>query len=216
MKWDSPKSTITVSPIDSFLQLPLQTKNPKKESKQAIMAAAPCEACNTIPRAVSEGYVEKGQWIEIAGLPTCTYQLAVFNHHHHYLQPHNLKITRNPLTFPPDVTGPETATKGIVDVYDVFGPASQTLQGADGLATALGAIVLVPDFFKGEKALDEWFTNVTPENDALKNAFFGKVMGGGLGGSVQALKDVVEEAKIKWSGVESWGTFGLCWGGKVG
>jgi hypothetical protein len=41
-------------------------------------------------------------------------------------------------------------------------------------------------------------------------------MGGGFGGSVQALKDVVEEAKTKWRGVESWGTFGLCWGGKVG
>jgi hypothetical protein len=75
-------------------------------------------------------------------------------------------------------------------------------------------LVLVPDFFKGEKALDEWFTNVTPENDALKNAFFGKVMSR-FGGNAQELKDVAEAAKLKWSGVESWGAFGLCWGGKV-
>jgi hypothetical protein len=79
IKWYSLKSTITISPIDSSSQLPLQTKNPKKkESKQATMSAAPCEACNTIPRAVSEGYVEKGNWIEIAGLPTCPYPFPSF------------------------------------------------------------------------------------------------------------------------------------------
>lgn len=30
------------------------------------------------------------------------------------------------------------------------------------------------------------------------------------------LLKVVEEAKMKFSGVEAWGAFGLCWGGKVG
>jgi hypothetical protein len=37
-------------------------------------------------------------------------------------------------------------------VYDIFGPASQTLQGADGIATALGALVLVPDLLEGKYA----------------------------------------------------------------
>lgn len=29
------------------------------------------------------------------------------------------------------------------------------------------------------------------------------------------LLKVVEEAKQKWTGVESWAALGLCWGGKV-
>lgn len=51
---------------------------------------------------------------------------------------------------PPDITGSQTSTKAIVDVSDIFGLAPQTLQGADLLAAALNALVLVPDFFKGE------------------------------------------------------------------
>ena len=51
-----------------------------------------------------------------------------------------------------DITGNTLSKKAIVDVYDVFGPASQTLQGADALAEALGILVVVPDFFKGEPA----------------------------------------------------------------
>jgi hypothetical protein len=30
-----------------------------------------CEACNTIPPVVAEGYEEKGKWEEIGGLKTC-------------------------------------------------------------------------------------------------------------------------------------------------
>jgi hypothetical protein len=48
-----------------------------------------------------------------------------------------------------DVTGNITSKKGLVDVYDIFGPAPQTLQGADALATALNSLVVVPDFFRG-------------------------------------------------------------------
>ena len=31
----------------------------------------------------------------------------------------------------------------------------------------------------------------------------------------EALVDFTAAAKEKWGGVESWGAFGLCWGGKV-
>lgn len=50
------------------------------------------------------------------------------------------------------MTGTETSTKGIVDIYDAFGAAPQTLQGADLLAAALKCFVIVPDFFKDEPA----------------------------------------------------------------
>ena len=46
-----------------------------------------------------------------------------------------------------------------MDVYDIFGAANQTLQGADLLAAALNVVVLVPDFFKGEACQGEWFSN---------------------------------------------------------
>jgi len=54
-----------------------------------------------------------------------------------------------------DVTGNLESKKAIVDVYDIFGPAPQTLQGADALATALDLIVVVPDFFRGSAMLGE-------------------------------------------------------------
>lgn len=55
----------------------------------------------------------------------------------------------------PDVTGPVEAKKAIVDAYDIFGIAPQTLQGADALAAALGVLVFVPDVLKGDVAKGE-------------------------------------------------------------
>jgi dienelactone hydrolase len=112
-----------------------------------------------------------------------------------------------------DVTGSKTAIKGIVDIYDIFGPAPQTLQGADLLAAALDALVIVPDFFKGKPAQNEWFSNPSEENDKLKANFQKGSRDFEAHGKV--LLPLVEEAKAKWSSVTSWGAFGLCWGGKV-
>jgi dienelactone hydrolase len=59
----------------------------------------------------------------------------------------------------------------------------------------------------------QWFTNPTPESEKLKTAFFGKAFD-----FPQVIKDLLDftaAAKSKWSGVSSWGAFGLCWGGKV-
>jgi hypothetical protein len=53
------------------------------------------------------------------------------------------------------VTGNTASKKALIDVYDIFGPASQTLQGADALAKALDILVVVPDFFTGSSAQNE-------------------------------------------------------------
>jgi len=50
-----------------------------------------------------------------------------------------------------DVTGPTSATKGILFIYDIFGYFPQTLQGADILATSdhdEKYQVFMPDFFE--------------------------------------------------------------------
>jgi dienelactone hydrolase len=59
----------------------------------------------------------------------------------------------------PDTTGPQTSTRALITIYDIFGIAPQTLQGADALATALNCLVIMPDFFEGGKAEGEWFSN---------------------------------------------------------
>ena len=98
-------------------------------------------------------------------------------------------------------------------MFDVFGIASQTLQGADLLATALDAVVLVPDFFNGEVVQESWVPPDTPE----KQKAFGDFMAGpaSFERNGPMLLRVVEEANGKFSSAKSWGTYGLCWGGKV-
>ncbi|TVY28089.1 putative AIM2 family protein [Lachnellula hyalina] len=111
-------------------------------------------------------------------------------------------------------TCPPSATKALVALYDIFGPAPQTLQGADALSAALGALVLVPDFFKGVKMEFSWYADdLSEEIKALKEAFSKLALD--FSGFVPALKDVVAEGKGRWEGVEAWGAYGLCWGGKV-
>lgn len=76
------------------------------------------------------------------------------------------------LTNKQDATGLQASpTKAIIDIYDVFGPAPQTLQGADLLALALDALVIVPDFFKGKPAQNVWYTSQSEENEKAKAEF---------------------------------------------
>lgn len=63
---------------------------------------------------------------------------------------------------------------------------------------------------KGHVAKEEWFT--TQELSEEKAAFF-KIIA--LDENVEKLTDFLEVAKGEYKGVESWGAFGLCWGGKV-
>jgi dienelactone hydrolase len=114
------------------------------------------------------------------------------------------------------VTGPPDARRAVVFIYDVFGPAPQTLQGADRLASALSAVVLIPDFFRGSYVQPSW----TPADTEEKKAAFAKFRAerAAVQPNVEKLLEVRRAAAGKWPGVgeHGWGVFGLCWGGKIG
>ncbi|KAJ9137283.1 Dienelactone hydrolase family protein [Pleurostoma richardsiae] len=113
------------------------------------------------------------------------------------------------------ITGPEDATSAIIDIYDVFGPAPQTLQGADRLAEHLPtALVLVPDFTEGEYCQAAWFPPDTEEKQAkLKDFMAGPA---NFERNVDKVLEVRREIGARWPGVEEHvAVGGLCWGGKV-
>ncbi|KAI9734882.1 MAG: hypothetical protein M1834_001962 [Cirrosporium novae-zelandiae] len=112
-----------------------------------------------------------------------------------------------------DITGDQSSKKAIIDIYDAFGIMSQTLQGADLLAAGLKAMVLVPDFFKGEPLPLNMVPMDTDEKKAAGAKFISEKAG--IPQNIDMLLKVTTEAKEKWSNVEAWGVFGLCWGGKV-
>ena len=59
-----------------------------------------------------------------------------------------------------DVTGPVSAKKAILVIYDIFGFFPQTIQGADVLAASQEYQVFMPDFFEGEPADIAWFATI--------------------------------------------------------
>ncbi|KAI0114601.1 hypothetical protein F4776DRAFT_638173 [Hypoxylon sp. NC0597] len=112
------------------------------------------------------------------------------------------------------VIGPQSPQRAIIDIYDVFGLAPQTLQGADRLSTALNALVIVPDFFGGVYVQPAWLPADTDE----KKAAFAKFQReqAAIPENVEKLIEVRKAAGEKWPSVgDRWGVFGLCWGGKV-
>ena len=112
-----------------------------------------------------------------------------------------------------DTTGNESSARGIIDVYDIFGLMPPTLQGADRLAESLDAVVLVPDFFKGEPLS----LGVVPSDTAEKKTIVQKFMAEKANPFevFPSLFQTATEAKEKYPNVQGWGVFGLCWGGKV-
>jgi Dienelactone hydrolase family len=113
---------------------------------------------------------------------------------------------------PPDVIGPATATRGIIHIYDVFGYFPQIQQGADRLAVALNAVVLMPDFLDGFYAKKEWFSALTAEASEEKQRLMAHIS---IGRHSESLLKCVEAAKQAYPSVISWGALGMCWGGKV-
>ncbi|KAL7904826.1 Alpha/Beta hydrolase protein [Trichoderma velutinum] len=112
------------------------------------------------------------------------------------------------------IVGPENATKGIVDIYDIFGIWDQTIQGADRLSAHTGFVVLVPDFFDGP-GLD---INAVPTDSEEKKktvqAFFSTTAN--LQTNLEKLLVLRKALTEKFPAVEgNWGLFGLCWGGKL-
>lgn len=110
-------------------------------------------------------------------------------------------------------TGDASSKRAILLVYDVFGLASQTLQGADRLASSVNALILIPDFFEGEPIGPDVFPVDSEEKKARAQKFMAEKADFAKGAST--MLDVRKEAGEKFSSVESWGAFGLCWGGKV-
>ncbi|KAI0116589.1 Alpha/Beta hydrolase protein [Hypoxylon sp. NC0597] len=113
------------------------------------------------------------------------------------------------------VTGPKEATKGIIEIFDIFGYFPQTLQGADILATSDHSQqykVFIPDWFKGEPCPIEWFPPDTPEKQKNLGAFFQKNPPPSVAAKVP---DYVKAVQEKHPEIKSWAIIGFCWGGKV-
>lgn len=95
----------------------------------------------------------------------------------------------------------------------MFGISTPTKQGADIIAAALNAVVAIPDLLKGTYAEKEWFPLNTEEK---RNAFFGYLKGYAFPKNhLDDFMRVMEEFKQLFPSVERWGSYGLCWGGKV-
>ncbi|KAK5050987.1 hypothetical protein LTR84_003546 [Exophiala bonariae] len=112
------------------------------------------------------------------------------------------------------VTGSKTATAGIVDIFDVFGFSTQTLQGADILASETNSLVVVPDLFDGQTLSHDC---IPPDTDEKKETL-SKFLGGPASVSrvVGLFPSMVEGYQEGFPAVKKWAAFGLCWGGKVG
>jgi len=112
------------------------------------------------------------------------------------------------------ITGPDTAKKAILVVYDIFGFFPQTVQGADILASTEEQYkVFIPDFLDGEVAN---IKSYPPKNDEQKktlDAFFAGVAAPLK--TVARIATVVKDFKDKNPNIESIGIVGFCWGGKV-
>lgn len=101
----------------------------------------------------------------------------------------------------------------MISIYDVFGFASQTLQGADRLAEHMGdTLVFVPDLLQGSYAKHEWIPPDTPE----KQTSFQHFVAGpaNIPKAVERVLRVRGEVAGKYPGVEEHvAVGGLCWGG---
>ncbi|KFY25534.1 hypothetical protein V491_01711 [Pseudogymnoascus sp. VKM F-3775] len=112
------------------------------------------------------------------------------------------------------VTGPETATAGILLIYDIFGFASQTLQGADILATSdkhHQYKVFIPDFLHGEYAQKVWFASDEGKKVHLPNWF--KTHGPPT--AIKQIPDTLKSLNKSYNKIDKWGCIGFCWGGKA-
>ncbi|KAF1997049.1 dienelactone hydrolase [Amniculicola lignicola CBS 123094] len=118
-------------------------------------------------------------------------------------------------SLPVYITGPHSATTAILFIYDIFGLAPQTLQAADLLSTLTNSLILMPDFFQGEPLDAELFPIDTEEKRNVFATFVREK--GDVGRAVEKALEVQREAAAgeRYKGVESWGAFGLCWGGKI-
>ena len=112
------------------------------------------------------------------------------------------------------MTGPLSARKAIVHVYDLFGLCPQTYQGADILATQGSEpyLVFVPDFIGSDRAAQlDWFlpdADQKPFQDLLA-VVTSKQMMTDIHETVEALR-----SEGRYGHVQKWAGVGFCWGSK--
>lgn len=142
-------------------------------------------------------------------MQTCTVALSftfvhlfTFNSSHSHLQP--------------DVTGPSSATSGILFVYDIFGFSPQAKQGADLLAYTDPSHeyqVYMPDLLRGDYATGDLFPADTEEKQRKLAALFEGPAN--IPKTAEILPAKLKEIAEQAPGIKKWGAVGFCWGGKV-
>ncbi|TFL03637.1 Alpha/Beta hydrolase protein [Pterulicium gracile] len=110
------------------------------------------------------------------------------------------------------VTGTEGSDKALICVFDIFGFFPQTQQGADILASTLGATVYMPDFFAPDGPVP---TSRHPPKNKEDEEFLSNFFA-----TTAAPPKAVEKVKafsqvVKSGGAKRLGLYGFCWGGKV-
>ncbi|KAF2770653.1 hypothetical protein EJ03DRAFT_342684 [Teratosphaeria nubilosa] len=103
------------------------------------------------------------------------------------------------------IAGPSTASKGLISIFDPFGFASRTMQGADILAFGhknRGVNVFVPDWFVGFPVpsgcqVERIVRAHTTQDVAAR------------------LPNYAHTLQVAYPSITSWGIHGYCWGGKV-
>lgn len=111
------------------------------------------------------------------------------------------------------VTGSTVAKRAILSIYDIFGYFPQTLQGADILAKALDALVVMPDLFE-DKPIDP---SIVPPDTDEKNAKFQIfwTTTADFEKNQTAIKQITGALKDKFKCAEKWAIIGYCWGAKM-
>lgn len=167
------------------------------------MACEHSQACLDTVVAKTGPYEERGGWTVINDKKTCQ------------LSPYPLFIQRAPSYLITDITGPKTADRAILYIYDVFSFQPQSLQGADILAysSSKPCLVVMVDWFKGGAVQHEWITSKKEEDRKLMYQFLETTAS-----PVNVLPSVFEflaESKEIFPNVKRWGSVGFCWGGKL-
>jgi len=109
-------------------------------------------------------------------------------------------------------TGPTDTDRALLCIFDIFGFWPQTLQGADYLAKALNALVVMPDFFEPTGAFDlSRYPPKTDEDKAAIQSFFGGIAKPDV--MLPKVRDAA--AGLKALGKTKVAAYGFCWGGKI-
>ena len=109
-----------------------------------------------------------------------------------------------------DVTGPPTAKRALMVLYDIFGYSPQILRGADILASSKeeeeGYLVFMPDFYDGNPAPHEIYPDDTPEKARRLEEF--------INGPGETSKTLERMGRIRgvlgreYAGIKTWGLIG--------